>query len=675
MIQFPNGGRLVQSVEELPDLDFENIVVDLETTSRDPKKKSINPWRDCWVAGIAVCDKNDPSVSWYIPLAGNEAYESYYLPREAVIVWLRKILSRSKIWTNHNIKYDVHVLFNDLGIEYEGELHCTLNARAKLHDSERVYKGGYALETLMEQILEVDILPYKTALQPYLEFSLDYGDVHPEVLGVYACCDVMSVASLCAYYDAELTSMKDIVELEQRTTKALISMERMGMAIEPREVMKEQLYCVVRESTLARQIKNLTGRWVTCTSNKDMYDVICNIYGMPVVAYTNEDDDTKDSNPSFNKAALRDYMALVDAPKEFIELAKESRELGTYNSLFLTTYLLANINGILHPSYNQNVRTGRMSCSYPNMQQLSTRAKKLIIPNKPGWGIFRADYSQIEQRIIFDYLGDPALVQRFLDDPDVDTYQALADIAGCSRSVAKVISLAASYGMGITKLVKWLSSLQDIVNYVKGDLVHDPVYIGLAENQRTGYLQGSVGKHAKLLYKKFHRSLRKLRPTSEGAESKCTKVGFVQTLKGRRRHLGKTYARKAFNAACQGSAADLMKYKVCELVETLEEYDVYLIAQVHDELVFTGPMEIIEDPRFHRDVMDIMEDNPLNMSIPIRVSAGYSSENWAEASKGMKSEGFDPKRHEMKLPLDQRGTGERFSWLTKGKKEVVTHYG
>ena len=55
MIEFPNGGRLVESVAELPRFDNINLLFgDFETTSGADNLDSLNPWFHCGIAGIAV---------------------------------------------------------------------------------------------------------------------------------------------------------------------------------------------------------------------------------------------------------------------------------------------------------------------------------------------------------------------------------------------------------------------------------------------------------------------------------------------------------------------------------------------------------------------------------------------------------------------------------------------
>jgi hypothetical protein len=113
MINFPNGGCLVESIAELPRFDSINLLFgDFETTSGDDKLDSLNPWHHCGVAGIAVT-VDDAFGAWYVPV--NHRFGTN-LPIDPVIDWWLDLLARCKRWVNHAIKYDAHVSANALGV-------------------------------------------------------------------------------------------------------------------------------------------------------------------------------------------------------------------------------------------------------------------------------------------------------------------------------------------------------------------------------------------------------------------------------------------------------------------------------------------------------------------------------------------------------------------------------
>ena len=117
MIECKNGVKIVECESELPVelIGSKYIFLDLETTSRDPKLKSVNPWHNCWIAGICVT-ADEHRGSWYIPIGHAHGRN---LDREVVIEFLTKLFNEATHWVNHNIKYDAHALENDLCLFFD----------------------------------------------------------------------------------------------------------------------------------------------------------------------------------------------------------------------------------------------------------------------------------------------------------------------------------------------------------------------------------------------------------------------------------------------------------------------------------------------------------------------------------------------------------------------------
>ena len=116
--------------------------------------------------------------------------------------------------------------------------------------------------------------------------------------------------------------------------------------------------------------------------------------------------------------------------------------------------------------------------------------------------------------------------------------------------------------------------------------------------------------------------------------------GYVETVFGRRLYLPDIKAsngarrkgaeRAAINAPMQGTAADIIKMamiKVDEWIQSNSNDDIYMMMQVHDELVF----EIKEDQvdTASEKIVSLME-NAATLSVPLDVEAGQGK-NWDEA--------------------------------------------
>ena len=615
MIVFEHNGRLCMSVDELPNLDGARFLyLDFETTSNDPSLKSINPWHSCYIAGICVT-ADDLEESWYIPVGHNTGGN---LPWEPVYEWLARTVNSCKVWVNHNVKYDMHVFSNNLGIPVTCEVYDTLT-QAKIIDSDR---HRYGLDHLSRDWLDRDISRHEDTMKPYLNKNQDYGWIPPDIMADYGCDDVITTRLLHKYIEANMPDeSRGVAETENKVTMILYEIERSGMNIDVNQVKAEQLKTLHRMCQIDEELEVLLGYTINASSNDDCFDALCIRYGLPVIEWT----DT--GNPSFDKNALKSYRQFPNAPKDVLDLMLEYRRLSVYNGIFLTAYLELNIDGVLHADYNQTVRTGRMSCRRPNMQQLMEWAKMLIVPRE-GHIIVVADYSQIEYRLIVHYIQDADAIAAYHKDPDTDYHTWVAELCHIKRKPAKTVNFLMGYGGGKAKLLSALS--------VDADLIAD-----IDAKDEKEFAQLAMMK-AEQVYTDYHANLPSLRTTSRQAEQTCRSRGFVRNLYGRRRKLPADHARKAFNSLNQSSAADMMK----ERIVALRALGIELIGVVHDEVVITMPIEQYTD-EMKRAIAGVLEKPSVFVRVPIRVSIGQSTKSWFEASKSSKP-----------LPLDNKTAGE-----------------
>ena len=85
-----------------------------------------------------------------------------------------------------------------------------------------------------------------------------------------------------------------------------------------------------------------------------------------------------------------------------IKVMQYYRKRNTLLTFFVRPYQEHQVNGLMHPDYNQAVRSGRMSCKRPNAQQLNKEAKEFVLPGE-GRAFLSCDYSQVEFRLIVHY--------------------------------------------------------------------------------------------------------------------------------------------------------------------------------------------------------------------------------------------------------------------------------
>lgn len=400
MILLGNGTRLVEAASELPDLrNARNVFADYETTSFDDKKAAIDPWHDCWVAGLAVTVDDAPRA-WYVPVNHRHGTN---LPEDAVADWWLSVVSTAKRWVNHNVKFDAHVSANCWGVVVDpGELAlCDTLTWAKLIDSDRQGRGGYGLDALARDWLKEDISRYELAIRRYLEKTKDYGRVPADVMAEYAGQDVMTTRRLARYIEAQMPeSCHGVWRTETDLTGLLFEVERHGMRVNRLQLQKRELQLFFEMGIIAKRLEERVGRVWDPANNKDCFDVLCNQFGLPILAWTEEGEDEEgepSGNPSFDKHALAQYHSYPYAPVDVIEDVMSYRKRATHKNFFVRPYQELAIDAgdgsgqaVMHPSYNQVVRTGRMSCKKPNSQQLDENAKELVLP-PPGFATVSCD--------------------------------------------------------------------------------------------------------------------------------------------------------------------------------------------------------------------------------------------------------------------------------------------
>lgn len=297
-----------------------------------------------------------------------------------------------------------------------------------------------------------------------------------------------------------------------------------------------------------------------------------------------------------------------------------------------TTYVDALLGGMdprthrIHTNLNQTgAVSGRLSSSNPNLQNIPVRTeqgrlirKAFIAP--PGYVLLKADYSQIELRILAHITGDAPLVEAFQAGADVhartaaDIYQVpVEQVDSEMRRKAKMTNYAIAYG-------------------VSG--------FGLAKQLGTG-----SAKEAQEIINQYFTALPGVKQYIDDTMQFARNEGYVKTLLGRRRPLPDILSprqqeraateRVAINHPIQGTAADAMKIAMLALADALraERFTARMIMQVHDELVFEVREE--EVPALTPLVARLMREAPtqeIGLRVPLEVDVGAGS-NWDE-SKG-----------------------------------------
>ncbi len=329
--------------------------------------------------------------------------------------------------------------------------------------------------------------------------------------------------------------------------------------------------------------------------------------------------DTKEWKVSFAKDVLTNYKiehagtpqaAFIAKLKEYKDAMKAST---TYGLNFLA--LVNQETGAIHAEFNVNrTSTGRMSSEKPNMQQIPGKESfRSCFVARPGFKILTADYSSAELRILADFSGDTKMMEILENDLDLHGYVAtivfreLLDepdlIVDPSTNVhlrkkIKAVIFSKVYGAGVSKTAELLDcSMQ------QAEVAEKLMRQALPE--AFDFLDRVSEEAVRNGYSVFNDVF-----NSRRYYPQCWEGRQVIDLYATDEYAAGAVERAAKNAPIQGSNADMVKYAVSKihyfLKKNLLDQDIFLLLQVHDELVFE-----IRDGLEHwgQHIVDIMNES------------------------------------------------------------------
>ena len=401
---------------------------------------------------------------------------------------------------------------------------------------------------------------------------------------------------------------KDCIDLfnniEMPLVYVLADMELTGMRVDNKVLMEMKEEILIKIELLKKEIYNLVGCEFNVNSPRQLADILYDKIGVPA-----------------NKKRKTDKEYLSKYKNEFPVIDK----ILDYKALWkiYSTYIISlsdfiHEDGKIHTIYNQTLtRTGRLSSSYPNLQNIPTRyeysklIRKAFIPCNDL--IMSSDYSQIELRLLAHLSCVPKLVEAFKSGIDIHTktameiYNVSEDLVNAEmRRVAKAVNFGILYGMSGFGLSDALDiNINDATEFISK---YKSAFPGIDE-----YMKGVI----------------------KDAHEK----GYVKTIMNRKRiieeinntnhiirHQGE---RIALNTPIQGSSADIIKKAMIDLHRALKDnnFESTMILQIHDELIFDVKKE--EEEKLKELVKNVMENcYKLNVPLEVEINTGI---NWYDA--------------------------------------------
>ena len=543
-------------------------ITQAELTALDTETTSLNAMQ-AQIVGLSLCVT--PGQAAYIPLAHNGADAPEQLPLQQVLEKLRPWLEdASKRKLGQHIKYDSHVFANH-GLTVQGYTHDTMLQSYVLEAHK-----PHNLESLMQRHLGKSGLSYEDLCGKGAS-QIPFSQVAVEQAAPYACEDANYCLQVHQVLWPQITAspaLLHIYELEMATSAVLLCMERTGVAIDARQLAVQGNELGKRMLALEQEAHALAGQRFNLGSPKQIGEIFFTQLGLPVLKKT------ASGAPSTDEEVLEKLAEDFALPRAILEYRSLAKLKNTYTDKL--PGMADPVTGRVHTNYAQAVAvTGRLASNEPNLQNIPVRTAegrriREAFVAAPGHVIASADYSQIELRIMAHISEDPALIRAFETGMDVHRATA-AEVFGVApdqvdseqRRYAKVINFGLIYGMSSFGLAKAL---------------------GIDNTAARNYIQ------------RYFERYPGVQAYMERARQQAREQGYVETVFGRRLYLPDINSpngprrngaeRAAINAPMQGTAADLIKMSMVEVLRTLnaQQRATRMIMQVHDELVFEAPL-------------------------------------------------------------------------------------
>jgi DNA polymerase-1 len=582
--------QLIGELEKAQDL-----AIEVETTGEKAAMADL--------IGIAVSPGR--GKAFYIPLGHQGLNQPPQLPLTQVTARLKPILENAGIGKiAYNSKHIMAVLAG-CGVNLENLNFDPLLAAYLLGEK------SLGLKALAFNKLGVEIATPSELTGPGKKQS-SLSLLEASRIADYACASVDIIWSLRESLGAELRQQELwqlFTEVEMALVPVLVAMEENGILLDTdllREMSLEQGQQLLK---LEREIYSSVGHQFNINSPQQLGKVLFGELKLPQSRRTKTGYSTEAS-----------VMEALRGVHPVIGLILEYRQLSKLKSTYVDALpaLINRKTGRVHTNFNQTgTATGRLSSSDPNLQNIPIRGgtgskirKAIIAP--PGAYLLSADYSQIDLRVLAHLSQDPGLIAAFAHDEDIHATTAskifgipAGEVTSEMRRNAKTVNFGVVYGMSDYGL-----------------------------EQATNLSREEASQFITLYFERYPGVKEYLEATKEQAR----KLGYVQTLMGRRRFLPEINSsnrmvreaaeRMAINAPVQGSSADIIKIAMIKLHREMERRNLKskMLLQIHDELLFEVPDEEVE--KMKSLVAELMS-GAVELSVPVKIDIKLGR-NWGD---------------------------------------------
>jgi DNA polymerase-1 len=295
------------------------------------------------------------------------------------------------------------------------------------------------------------------------------------------------------------------------------------------------------------------------------------------------------------------YLETIKDSHPILPWYLQYKQLQKLKGTYVNGLLRDTVDGRVYGSFNQAVtRTGRLSSSGPALQnipqrtELGRRIRQAFVAPE-GTTLVKSDADQVELKVMAVQSRDKAMLDAFRQKKDIHMETAIRIYHDEKRRAdGKTRNFQMIYGGGNQRnreeffqaypgVLKWTNSVTPVA-------------------RELGYVRTMFGR-----------------------------VRTIPELKSDNEKMAMHGDREGMSTRIQGTTAELVKIGMRRVWEDIQNTDIKMTLQVHDEVVYQVPDELVDD--FAHHVGKRMQYDELDIPITYSVSIG---KNWAHMEEVVK---------------------------------------
>ena len=553
-------------------------------------------------------EENDIIKKTIIGIAIYSENKIYYIPRKnGFEEKLKKVFENNDIEKyGYNLSED-YILLKQIGITMNNIVYDAKVAAYILDPTSK-----YDIDIIVRDYLEIDNNEYfeKNGLNKEEQTSLFDTNPSEEKTRVKACLYAKEINDL---FEVTIKKLEEVDELElfknidMPTVEVLAEMQWNGMYLDLKELEEYGDKLKKRLEILTQEIYELTGEEFNINSTKQLGEILFEKLKLPVVKKTKNGYSTD-----------VDVLEKLVTEHPVIEKILEYRQLMKLNSTYvegIKPYVNPKTHRI-HSFFHQTITaTGRISSTEPNLQNIPTRfelGKQLRKAFKPAENFIYidADYSQIELRVLAHISNDEHMVQAFINGEDIHKQAAskvfnipIDEVTKEQRSNAKAVNFGIVYG---------------ISDFGLGEQLH------ISRKKAKQYIEQYLEKYSGI--KKFMDNIVESAKENGYVETEFKRRRYIPELKSNNYMMRQFGQRVAMNTPIQGTAADIMKIAMINVLKELKQRKMKskIVLQVHDEMMIEAPLEEVDEVK---EILKSKMENAVLLKVPLIAEVSEAT-NW-----------------------------------------------